>query len=192
MIRELSVAPVAFPITVQDAKDHLNITVNDDDGYISDLIAAATEYVEDVCSNRFMAQTWKAYLNDFPVDSFLYLPFGKVKSVTSVKYTDYLNTTTTWAASNYTVDTVSSPGKIDLAYNVSWPEVTLKPVNGVVVEWVTGYTAVPAKIKQAIKILVAHFYENREAYLIGRDAMVAEAPLAVGALVADYRMVRGV
>lgn len=84
---------------------------------------------------------------------------------------------------------MSSPGKIDLAYNVSWPDATLKPVNGVVIEFVTGYTTVPAKIKQAIKIMVAHLYENREAYIAERDASLAEVPMAIKALTADYRMV---
>jgi len=191
MIQVLKTAPAAFPVTLTEAKDHLKRTDTADDTYVTALITAATAAIENMTSNRFVSQTWTAYLDAFPADSFIILPFGKVVSVTSVKYTDYAATVTTWDSVNYLVDTFSSPGKIDLAYGISWPSgVTLRPVNGVAIEWVTGYSAVPAEIKQSILLMISHLYENREPVLASNygSVSVAEIPLAIDALIADYRM----
>ena len=190
MTRALVTAPTSYPISLSEAKDHLRMSGDTDVFYITDLIPAATEYVEDLCSNKFVEQTWRLYLDEFPNETSITLPFGKVVSVTSVKYTNSDGDDTTWDSGDYTVDTVSSPGKIDLAYNETWPDVTLQPVNGIVIEFVTGYSKVPYKIKQAIKIYLSHLYENREPVVVSEfgSVSIGVVPLSINALVADYRM----
>jgi uncharacterized phiE125 gp8 family phage protein len=191
MIYTLKTAPSSYPVTLTEAKDHLRRTDTADDTYVTALITTATAVIENMTSNRFVSQTWTAYLTEFPGESFIKLPFGKVISVTSLKYTDYAGTVTTWAASNYSVDAISSPGKIDLAYDISWPsDVVLRPVNGVAIEWVTGYSAAPVEIKQAILLMISHLYENREPVLTSQfgKATIAAVPMAIDALIADYRM----
>ena len=49
-----------------------------------------------------------------------------------------------------------------------------------------GDGAWPEPVQTAILMLVAHFYRNREAVITG--ANVAVVPLAVSALLADYRV----
>ena len=192
MKTELVTAPTSYPVTLIEAMNHLRVMPGDDGIYIVDLIKVATEYVEDMCSNRFVEQTWNVYLDEFPEDSFITLPFGKVMSVTSLKYTDYEGSETTWDSSNYSVDTIDSPGNLDLAYGKSWPSVTLQPVNGIVIEFVTGYSTVPYKIKQAILLYISHLFENREPFIVNQIGIssVTKLPLAIDALVADYRMIR--
>lgn len=187
---ELVTAPASYPVTLVEAREHLRVTITDDDDYITGLIPVATDYVEDVCSNKFVEQTWRLYLDCFPEDSFIVLPFGMVISVTSVKYTDHEATQTVFDSASYTVDTVASPGKIDLAYSESWPSATLQPVNGVVIEFVTGYAVVPPKIEHAIKLYLTHLFENREPVLVSsfRASSATIIPLAIDSLLADYRM----
>lgn len=52
-----------------------------------------------------------------------------------------------------------------------------------------GEAAVPSPIKQAIRLLVSHWFENREAVQSGASSV--ELPMGVSALIAPYRM-RGV
>lgn len=191
MIYTLKTAPAVSPVHLEEAKAHLRVSGAGDDAYISSIVEAATSIIENMTSNRFVPQTWTAYLTSFPSDSKIVLPFGKVISVASVKYTNYAGAITTFSSANYTVDTVSSPGKIDLAYEVDWPsDIVLQPVNGIAVEFVSGYTSVPVEIKQAILLMISHLYENREPFLVSMfgKSSVAAIPLSIDALIAEYRM----
>ena len=44
----------------------------------------------------------------------------------------------------------------------------------------------PAPLRQAIKLLIAHWYENRGVFEVGHD--VSEVPHTVSALIASYRV----
>ena len=186
----LTAAPESYPVTLTEVKAHLRITASTSDTLLTDLITKGTAWIETLCNNRFVEQTWTGYLDAFPVESYIELPFGMVKSVTSVKYTDYEGTQSTFSSSYYSVDTVASPGKIDLAYNAEWPTDALQPVNGVEIIWVTGYSSTPECIKQAILLAITHFFENPEPFVISeyRQGSVIEMPMAIDALITEYRM----
>lgn len=69
------------------------------------------------------------------------------------------------SGSDYFIDAKSEPGRIVLAYGKSWPSMTLRPVNGVCVTFVAGessLTNISQEIKQAMLLLIGHWYENRE------------------------------
>jgi uncharacterized phiE125 gp8 family phage protein len=61
----------------------------------------------------------------------------------------------------------------------------------VTVTYSAGYgdaDAVPAAIKEAIKLLAANWYENREAAIVGASGVVPmELPLGVRDLIASYQ-----
>jgi hypothetical protein len=63
----------------------------------------------------------------------------------------------------YIVDADSNVGRIVLPYGISWPSFTAYTVNPIVITIVTGYTSVPKTVKQAMKLLIGHWYANREA-----------------------------
>ena len=91
----------------------------------------------------------------------------------------------------YFVDTKSEPGRIVLNSGNSWPSTTLRPANGVCITFIAGYgdaaTDVPKKIKQAMLLLIGHYYENREAVLsTGMNAVTV--PLAVDSLLWQNRV----
>ena len=74
----------------------------------------------------------------------------------------------------------------------SWPGTTLKTAAGVTITFVAGYGAtsasVPESIRQAILLLVGHWYENREATVGVGNMQVL--PMGVKALLSDYRVMR--
>jgi uncharacterized phiE125 gp8 family phage protein len=86
--------------------------------------------------------------------------------VQSIVYSDTNGASQTVASSDYVVSTFDEPGRIALANGKSWPS-TLEQINAVRVDYTAGYGAtadtVPEAIKQAMRMLVSHWYENREA-----------------------------
>jgi hypothetical protein len=83
-------------------------------------------------------------------------------AVESITYVDSSGVTQTLASTEYSIDTVSVPGRVHLAYGKSWPT-TRQQWDAVRVTYVVGWAAdsVPASIKQAILLLVSQMYEKR-------------------------------
>lgn len=185
-----SVAPTSEPLTTTEAKAHLRVTISDDNTLIDALVVAAREYVEDVCSVAIFTQTWQLWLDGWPQGNALRLPRPPLQTVSSVKYYDAADTEYTLASTEYMVDATSWPARLVLRDAASWPGVTLRPVNGVLVTFVAGWSttaAIPQALKQAMLLLLGHWYENREAVLTSGMAPLA-LKLAVESLLRSYRV----
>lgn len=138
----LVTGPVYFPITLDEAKDHLNVDHANDDPVIQAMIAVATNQVEQFTRRRLITQTWKYFLDDWPNVDHFYIPFGQLNSVTHVKYTDSDGDQSTWDSSTeYLVDTDSDPGRVVLAYSKTYPGDTLYPSLPIEIQFVCGYGA---------------------------------------------------
>ena len=158
----LVTAPSYFPITLAEAKDYLRISHTNQDTVIKNLIRTATAKVEARTNRQLVLQTWDAFYDRFPsanerfslprtdlenyylsygAKSYIELPFGQLVSVTSVKYLDENESETTFAATNYTVDTDSIIGKVVLKNNKSWPTTSLFDNNGVIIRFTSGWYA---------------------------------------------------
>jgi len=137
-----------------------------EDDVLTRFISAARVYCEEYQGRAYITQTWEKALDDFPAADTIQIPIAPLQSVTSVKYYDTDETESTLSDSYYYVDTYKDPGRIVLQYGYSWPSDVLRPANGVIIRYVCGYgdnaTDVPESIRQAILLLVGHFYENRE------------------------------
>jgi uncharacterized phiE125 gp8 family phage protein len=87
--------------------------------------------------------------------------------------------------------TISDQARIVLRQGKSWPTVTqTRNANAYVVKYVAGYggaSDVPEPIVQAIKLLTAHLYENREAVT---SLTVNAIPYTIGAMLQPYRILR--
>lgn len=191
--RKLITAPTSEPVSLAEARAHLQDPPQQDDAMISTLITVARQYIEEVASIRFMTQTWDIFLEEFPDDEDIDLPFAPLQSVTYLKYTDSANTQYTFSSSLYHVDTAHEPGEITLAYGEQWPTVTLKTSNPIVVRAVFGYASasdVPAPLRQAMLLLIEHYYTNRGLVVISdrAGARDVEIPFTVSALIAPYRL----
>lgn len=186
----LVIGPDLPAITLDEAKKHLIVEHNDDDEYITSLLAVAVGHLEDITGRKFIEQSWKLLLDGWPGNAQIELPFGGCKSVASIIYKDQDGVATTWDAENYVVDTESVPGRVVIGYDKSWPVVTLFNVNPISITFITGYgtTAdkVPSPLKHAVKLLVAHWYEQREIIITG--SIVAKVPTTVDALIWPFRL----
>jgi uncharacterized phiE125 gp8 family phage protein len=181
MALKLSVPPEAEPITLEEAKLHCKVEVDDDDDLIEALITAAREYCEGFQRRAYITQTWELWLDSFPSTP-LTLPLPPLQSVDSIKYYDTDNIETEFE--EYYVDTNSEPGRLELNYGESWPTVILRDINSVCITFTAGYGGagdVPQKVKQAILLIVSAWYENRENF-ISTGAMPKDIPLGAASL----------
>lgn len=194
-VKQLVTGPAAEPVSRTEAKLHCRIEHSVEDTYIDGLITMAREYVEGVTGLSLVTQTWKLLYEEWPEEDegeeYLYLGCGPVQSVTHIKYTDYSNTVTTWASTNYVLDGLNNPPRIGLAYGKLWPVVTLQTGRPIEVQIVCGFgdaSAVPNRIKQAMFLIIGAMYENRSDVVLGNNASADSKRLVFGveALLADY------
>lgn len=180
---KLITAATEEPLTLAEAKEHLRVTHSAEDASIQSWLIAARGYVEDESGRALIESTWDLYLDEFPYCDEIKIPKGRLKSITSLKYFDLDGIETVWPASNYNVDTVREPGRLSLARYVNWPSTTLQPTNAVVIRFVAGYpdaASVPAGLKSAMKLLISHWYINREAVVVGNSAEAVSEELKIG------------
>lgn len=172
----VTVQPTIEPLTVAEVATHLRTSA---DPELAAYIIAARQYCETYTRRSFITRTLRYTLDQFPTcESYLALPRPNLLTVTSVQYVDTNGDTQTFSSSDYSVDTASLPGRIILDYGVSWPSTRCQP-NAVTVTYTAGYgattDAVPESIKQAMKLLIGDWYENREAKFVGVSAQENEA-----------------
>lgn len=211
----LVTSPAREPMTLAEAKDHLRVDGADDDALISELISAARRQAEESTRRALITQTWRLFLDRWLMKSSIArdwregvtegadiradpgsveIPRPPLQQVASVKTYDESDAATTWAASNYFVDTASQPGRLVRRTGASWPTPG-RAANGIEIEFAAGYGDnpgdVPEALRQGMLLLVGHLYEHREAVLEvehGRSALTT-LPLGVQVLWGPYRVV---
>jgi uncharacterized phiE125 gp8 family phage protein len=170
---------VGAAITTAQSKEHLRITHSNEDTYIEAITLAASEWCEDFQNKVYVQREVVDYLDSFPTE--IRPVRSPLVSVTTIQYYDTDGTLQTLANTVYDVGTFKEPGRISLKYNQSWPD-TRSIINAVVITYQAGYAAranIPEEIKHAVKLLVGHLYENREAV---SSLNFSEVPIGVKSL----------
>jgi len=203
---KIATAPTIEPVTLTEVKQHLRRTDRREDDYITTLITAAREYCETITRRAFITQTIDLVLDAFPssdglsyadetsIDrgSQITIPKPPLQSITSIKYLDSSGTLQTLTSSAYNADTYSEPGRIYLSQSYQWPS-TQGIENAVTIKYVAGYgltaVTVPTALRHAIKLVVAHWFLNRESVLVGVTSHELERTLkSLLWQYRDYRM----
>lgn len=178
--------PSAEPVTLSEAKAHCRVTTDADDALLSAYLITARLHVEGIIERALARRTFRTRMARFPYDSALIVPCCPLVSVTTLKYYDVNNTQQTWDAANYVVLTDATPGMIELANNVAWPDTTVRS-DAVEIVYTAGYAvgSIDQRARHAIRLLVGHWYENRESTTVGVE--VKEIPQAVESLLWQLR-----
>lgn len=188
----LVTGPSKEPLTLAEAKAHLHVDDTDSDGLISALIVAARQHVESYTRRQLIEQTWDYQLDAFPCGC-LVVPLAPVSAISSITYLDTAGATQTWSSSSYRTDLPDGPWaqrpRIEPVYGTNYPS-TYGVMNAVAVRCVSGYgtkgTDVPHAILSAMKLLIGHWFANREAVNVGN--IVTPLPLAVDALLWPFKV----
>lgn len=188
----LVTAPATTPVSLTEAKAQLDISYTDKDDLITALIAAAVSYLDGwtgILGRCLITQVWR---QDFDcIDRVLRLPLFPVIGLGSVKYDDANEVEQTVSAGSY--DLLAD----DLGFYVQFKNAYVTPVidtnnpPSVRVAYSAGYAdaaSVPQAIKQAMLLLIRHWFDNPTAVNVG--TIVTPMPMAVEALLAPYRRIR--
>lgn len=166
---EIVVEPTHEPVSVEQAKDQINLTSGTQAAQIYWWIQSVRNAGEIRTHRTFITQTVDFFLQGFPkvirLDD-----TGKLQSVTSVKYTDTAGVQQTLDAAEYQVNTKTTPGEIRSAWSKSWP--SIRPVdNAVEIRAVVGYgdaEDVPVGLRDWMLLMVEHkFGPGRSPVIIG-------------------------
>lgn len=161
---KLVTGPKSDPVSESEAKAHCRIDETASNPVLPVLIKAATSLCEGYARRSFIARTYQAFFDCWPKCSHIDVPKAPLMSVTHIKTYDNSDASVTMSAADYFVDTASQRGRIVLRSQSSWPTYS-RTANGIEVQFVSGYATepkdIPAEIKLAILMTVAHLYEHR-------------------------------
>jgi len=171
--------PFGEPLAVADMVGHLRLYLPDvDQGTIAAYISAARDYVETVTKRQILPATWLMTLDLFPgryLDAALptgwrfgmiQVPKAPLQTVTGIQYIDTLGVLQTLATDQYQFSTRTEPGRIAPARFKVWPQTDPLSFEAVQITFLAGYVDpidIPPRLLQAIRYLVGHLYEHREA-----------------------------
>ena len=184
MTLSLITPPTADPVTLAEVKNHLRITHTDEDTLITEYLLAAVAVVEHRGQIAMLTQTWRLTFDCLPRDV-VELPRAPVTAIATVtvKDTDGVRQSVDPSAYEFAPGTTGRLRPI-----AAWPAPGIQ-TGGVEIDFTAGYGAaadVPADLKQAVKLIAAHFYEARENV---SEASLKLVPQAADALIAPYRRV---
>jgi len=169
-------------ISLSDVKEFIRVDHSDEDTTILAIIDAATQAVQDYTGRHFVSSPYTVVL-----DAFYNCEFPTVvTSISSVTYYDSANDLQTLDASKYFYDVMREPARIKF---IDAPNTYENRFNSVTINGNTGKQATPT-IKQAIKLLIGHYYENRRSVIFG--ASPKELPLGIAALLNPSRVISAV
>lgn len=180
---KLITAPAQDPVTLEDVKAHARVFYTDDDDYLKSLIKAAVSYFDGyqgVLNRCIVSQVWQTAHRGFCRR--IETPFTDTTAVV-VKYYDA-------DGELQTIDNMD-----DATYRVYSDWIEFVPAfrapavqrreDAVIIESTHGYETVPDSLLLAIKILVTHWYRNREPVTFA--GMAGKVPMSVDMLVAPHR-----
>ena len=182
----ISAANTTASLTTAEAKTHLRIDFSNDDTYIDNLVRVAEATCEKYTNRYFLDTTVIQHCDTWEETKILYS--SPVSAVSSIKYYDNDGVLTTWTTDDYDVSLVD-PCRIALADTKAYPSVQDR-IAAIQVEYVVGYgsaaSSVPLQIKQAMLVMVAQMYENRQSVIVGRTA--AKIPMTAEYLLDQYKI----
>lgn len=169
--------PTNYPISLAEAKTHLKVDHTDEDAYIVALVKAVTSKIENYLDRPLLNTQFQWVLDAFPCDSVLYIPKPKLVSIDSITYLASSDgNSTSWGSTYYNVDTISQPGRLEPAYDETWPTNVRTQNNAVTIKFTAGYgtttTDIPEDILLGMKMLLTHVYENRQDVIVGTSYQV--------------------
>jgi uncharacterized phiE125 gp8 family phage protein len=189
MALKLTAPPADEPLTLADAKHHLRIDTAADDTFITSLITTSRLHIEAALGLALITQGWRLTLDRWP-GAVTELPLRPLQAVQSITLHDVAGGEMVVDANAYLVDAATAHPRI-IAIGGAMPQPGRTHL-GIAIDFTAGFgdnrEDVPHAIRQALAMLVAHWYEHREAVTTGEHG--ARIPIGVSDLLAPWRPVR--
>lgn len=176
---KVTTPPAAEPITLAEARQHLNFTADDptdDDAYIEALISVARDVAEQYTNRAIMTQDVTLVLPCFPVVDGYRNPLASIRlfkspvqQVKTIYYRDEddadhtLNVEDNTILNSYAEPATLSPNLVNMPDG--WPATNPDRPNAVTIVYTAGYESaslVPKAIKQAMLLMIGKMFSERE------------------------------
>jgi len=175
--------PASEPLSLAEAKNFLRVEHAADDALIGALIAAARGAVEAATRRVCITQTWRIALDRWPASARIVSPVNPLRALVAARVLAADGTPSALGTDAFTLNTVAVPGLIAFERaNVAEPG---RALAGIELDVSVGYgeaASVPAPLVQAIRLLLARAYEQRER--VADDKL----PDDVARLIAPFRV----
>lgn len=184
MISYLLAGPAEEPVALADARAFIKLDDTAEDALLTTLITAARLHVEAVTARAMLSQSWRLVLDAWPTTRTIALPVGPVSALSAVTVFDAEDEPQALDLDNFLLQA----GQVLLPRDIA---VAARPRLGIEMDYVAGYgsdpAAVPADLKHACLVLVAHWFEHRDAVIVAGSGAVV--PAGFDRLVTPYRRV---
>ena len=148
--------PLALLFLSTEVKAHLRIDFSD--AGLTMVQDSAVELVESHCNCKFGVQTWAAYWDyEHPI---VHIPKFGPKSLVTFEKLNAAGTYETVPADNYEIDTNTNPMRVLMKTY----ETEGKQLNRYKLSFTTTIPkeSIPNYVKQAVLMIIAHYFENRQ------------------------------
>ena len=181
----LLTAPVVEPLSLDEAKAFLRVENGDDDDVITALVAGSRIHVEAQTRRALITQSWRISTDAWPLGGRLRVRPAPLQALAAVRVYDAGGIARAIDTGVFVVDLAASA----LAFAPWALPAPGRTVAGIEIDVTVGYGAaaaeVPEPLRHAIRLLTAHWYENRGLVAAGT---VSTLPVNVAALIAPYRV----
>jgi uncharacterized phiE125 gp8 family phage protein len=181
----LLAAPAVEPVSLAEAKAFLRVEHNDDDDVIEALMSASRIHVETQTRRALVTQAWRLSLDAWPEDGRVTVVPAPLQELTAARVFDFNGAAHAVDVQNFVPDVGASA----LAFAPWAVPAPGRIAAGIELDVTVGYgeaaADVPEPLRQAVRLLTAHWYENRGLAALGT---VTVLPSTVAALIAPYRM----
>lgn len=189
MAATLLTGPAAEPLTLAAAKAFLRLAHDDDDALVTDLIVTARTHVERVTRRALITQMWRIVLDHWPSHGRLTVPIAPLREVAAARVYDGGGVAHVMDLQAFVPDLAATPPVIGF---VPWAmPVPGRSTAGIEIDVDVGYGPaaedVPEPLRHAVRVLVAHWYENRA--VVSQDGRSGALPVGVSALIAPYKVI---
>jgi uncharacterized phiE125 gp8 family phage protein len=201
------------PVSLADAKAYCRVDLADDDALITSLIKGARRHVEKETGLALLTQSWQAVYDRWPDTapqgvstqwwdgmregplamvtpaSVIEIPKRPFQAATQIRLRDAYGDFTAVDPSIYFSEVSDMRGRILRKLGTIWPTIIMAPKSAIEISFTAGfdaapYSGVPDDLLTAIKILVKHWYDNREP---AADGKLAKVPRHVDDILAYWR-----
>jgi uncharacterized phiE125 gp8 family phage protein len=192
--------PSHEPLSLAEVKDFLRVDATDQDAVLTALIVAARSHVEQYLNRALVSRKFRLKFDRTPGSwpfSYgfgssllspyreIHLPICPVISVDSFTAVD-MNTGLPVDV-EYQLSTESEPARLQPPYGQAWP-ISRWVIESIAIEFTSGYEdntvspvvgVIPEPLLLAMKLMIGHWYENRESQVMPDAAKNLMAPYRV-------------
>lgn len=173
--------PTEEPVTLTQAKAHLNLDHTSDDTLVALQIQMARATLEEDTGRAFCEQEWELICDAWPDGGILELPRATpLISVDEIAYVDDAGAAQTLDLTDLIIDAAAEPGQVDFAA-IDLPAIA--DYSRITISYTVGVAAADLSpiVKAAVLLLVGHYYANREAVVVA-NLQALTVPEGIGRL----------